>query len=385
MRRKLIAVGLIVVLAGAAWWVWRPGADDPASVPGSSVDSDQPPPQADRVGEPVLESYNTLGQLLAGTPDPATLSVDERKTRMRGLFDVVRAVNQVVPRDTFDLNAVVDQVGREPAKFHARVRTHTVWVPYRGALRGAPGTLMDRAGNSLDRSLLLARLHQQQAETEAAPTAGEVPALINPSRPLPLTAQSSHAPATSTAVTRITAPCFPAASSTRSGHADSRLPRNRNGSLNLLSPPAPRRRRRASGRTSRSRRRDSRQRPALPGARGTGRSPAPSAAGSRLPERERQRRAPRPSPLRRDGERGTGPPAASLRGGVVRSSGEPPGWSRGRTPRSCHGPPARGMARWRHARRRAGRAAPRAERGGRRRCRSSSCLDRRARAWDRSR
>ena len=36
------------------------------------------------------------------------------------------------------------------------VRSHTVWVPYRGLLRGATGVLMDRRGDSLDRAELLA-------------------------------------------------------------------------------------------------------------------------------------------------------------------------------------------------------------------------------------
>src|SRR5688572_6472666 len=62
------------------------------------------------------------------------------------------------PRDTFDLHAVLAQVGREPEKLFAFVRDCTSWVPYAGALRGAKGVLMDRVGNDLDRALCLAGL-----------------------------------------------------------------------------------------------------------------------------------------------------------------------------------------------------------------------------------
>ncbi len=40
------------------------------------------------------------------------------------------------------------------------VNSNTHWVPYQGLLRGADGVLLDRVGNSLDRSLLLAALLQ---------------------------------------------------------------------------------------------------------------------------------------------------------------------------------------------------------------------------------
>lgn len=63
-------------------------------------------------------------------------------------------------RDTFDPAAVVQQVGNDPEALFAWMRDRTAYVPYRGALRGAIGVLMDRSGNSLDRALLLGRLLQ---------------------------------------------------------------------------------------------------------------------------------------------------------------------------------------------------------------------------------
>jgi hypothetical protein len=62
------------------------------------------------------------------------------------------------PRDRWDPAYVVEQVGGDAQALTEWVREHTHLVPYRGALRGATGVLLDRQGNSLDRSLLLAKL-----------------------------------------------------------------------------------------------------------------------------------------------------------------------------------------------------------------------------------
>lgn len=61
-----------------------------------------------------------------------------------------------MPRDRFDFLAVVND-SRDAEKIVSWVRENTRHVPYEGLLRGPLGVLMDRSGNSLDRSLLLAR------------------------------------------------------------------------------------------------------------------------------------------------------------------------------------------------------------------------------------
>jgi hypothetical protein len=61
-------------------------------------------------------------------------------------------------KNTFDGQTVILEVGTDPIKLFEWVRDNTFWVPYQGSLRGAAGVLMDRLGNSLDRSLLLADL-----------------------------------------------------------------------------------------------------------------------------------------------------------------------------------------------------------------------------------
>src|ERR1041385_3599271 len=69
-------------------------------------------------------------------------------------------IDRGIPRDPFAPASVAASLGPNPEKAFAWVRDHTAFVPYRGALRGPVGVLMDRSGNSLDRSLLLARLLQ---------------------------------------------------------------------------------------------------------------------------------------------------------------------------------------------------------------------------------
>jgi len=60
--------------------------------------------------------------------------------------------------DHLDLEVLLEQIGDDPAGITRWVAEETRWLPYRGALRGASGVLMDRTGNSLDRALLLAEL-----------------------------------------------------------------------------------------------------------------------------------------------------------------------------------------------------------------------------------
>ena len=98
-----------------------------------------------------------LAQPVSGKPStPADIekSIDELNRLVSGL----EIASRQTPRDTFDPQAVLEIVGRNPAALFAWVRDRTTWVPYQGSLRGARGVLMDRSGNSLDRALLLAEL-----------------------------------------------------------------------------------------------------------------------------------------------------------------------------------------------------------------------------------
>lgn len=88
--------------------------------------------------------------------EPTTASAPE--AALAQLFDRMEAVDRQLPRDTFDPQAIIETVGRDPQKLFDWVRDNTALLPYRGALRGSAGVLMDRGGSSLDRALLLAEL-----------------------------------------------------------------------------------------------------------------------------------------------------------------------------------------------------------------------------------
>lgn len=89
------------------------------------------------------------------------LTEEEIGQVLEGLKKLNRAIlqaSQEIPRDTFDPQAVVDNVGEDLKSLFEWVRDETVLVPYQGTLRGHTGVLMDRCGNSLDRALLLYEL-----------------------------------------------------------------------------------------------------------------------------------------------------------------------------------------------------------------------------------
>lgn len=150
MRLLAIGIGAAVLTLGA-WRVWPrvTGARSGGLLNGLPLSA------GDRLGESVWRAQSALNQLMAGS-DAQT--PEARARRLRAAFDQIRGIDRLIPRDTFDVAAVAQQVGPDPSKLRDWVATHTRLVPYRGVLRGATGVLMDRVGNSLDRSLLLASL-----------------------------------------------------------------------------------------------------------------------------------------------------------------------------------------------------------------------------------
>ncbi|HXE51459.1 MAG TPA: hypothetical protein VN541_00500, partial [Tepidisphaeraceae bacterium] len=83
---------------------------------------------------------------------------DPRKTIadiMEQLAGQAEKIRRNLPRDSFDPGALADKLGKDPAGLFAWVRDQTYWVPYRGVLRSDRGVLMERIGNSVDRSILL--------------------------------------------------------------------------------------------------------------------------------------------------------------------------------------------------------------------------------------
>lgn len=101
----------------------------------------------------------------AGVTDPTPEQLRGAADHLEQTIQQFEVVDRELPRDSFDPQVIVNQVGRDPGKLAGWVRDNTSWVPYRGVLRGPVGVLMDRLGNSLDRSLLLARLLQLSGVT----------------------------------------------------------------------------------------------------------------------------------------------------------------------------------------------------------------------------
>ena len=81
-----------------------------------------------------------------------------------GQFVVLTAyaneLRAAINRTDFDLQALLDSLDYDDQRIIEFVRDTIAFEPYRGVLRGAAGTLMSKAGNSLDQSLLLASLLQ---------------------------------------------------------------------------------------------------------------------------------------------------------------------------------------------------------------------------------
>lgn len=101
-----------------------------------------------------------LGHVLA----PAALAATEAEraseiaTQMKAAMTAIEDGQRDAARDRWDPAYIVETIGIEPKALHTWVRSNVTWVPYRGALRGPVGVLMDRKGNSLDQALLLAEL-----------------------------------------------------------------------------------------------------------------------------------------------------------------------------------------------------------------------------------
>jgi hypothetical protein len=87
--------------------------------------------------------------------EPSPKELKQKADQLEKLFDALEEAMQDLPRDTFDPEAIIKKVGKNPTELFEWVRDNTYLVPYRGSLRGPTGVLMDRLGNSLDRALLL--------------------------------------------------------------------------------------------------------------------------------------------------------------------------------------------------------------------------------------
>ncbi len=104
-----------------------------------------------------------LAVCLAAFQEPAAADATAKELaelhdQLEAAYQKLEAEYRTLPRDSFEPSALLEKAGRDDAALLAHVARETWWIPYEGLLKGAAGVLADRAGNSLDRSLLVAEL-----------------------------------------------------------------------------------------------------------------------------------------------------------------------------------------------------------------------------------
>jgi len=106
----------------------------------------------------------TASFLRPGTNDPE----DTLQKELEALDDYLNKLDSVeglIDRSAFDVTVLSRKLGHDQRKIFDFVRDRIGYQAYDGVLRGAQGTLLEGAGNSIDRSLLLLRLLQASGET----------------------------------------------------------------------------------------------------------------------------------------------------------------------------------------------------------------------------
>lgn len=97
--------------------------------------------------------------LASGALTPAAeKSLEELRAELEAAYSRLETEYRALPRELFEPSAILEKIGREDTALLKWVAEETSWLPYQGLLKGAAGVLSDRAGNSLDRALLLGTL-----------------------------------------------------------------------------------------------------------------------------------------------------------------------------------------------------------------------------------
>lgn len=159
---QTVAVALILTLA------WKPSAGHAQAVAnGESTRSPQThepprlcsltqvPEQRTEASSAILPASARIAASPGATP---ALEPAQRVELLEKWMALAEAVRADIDTTEFDVDALAAKLGADSNAAFAWVRDHTALVPYRGALRGARGVLLDRVGSSLDRALLLGEL-----------------------------------------------------------------------------------------------------------------------------------------------------------------------------------------------------------------------------------
>ncbi len=88
----------------------------------------------------------------------ASPSYEQASEGLDRFLNLVSELRSHIDRSQFDPEALLDELEYEADAIESFVAEEILFEPYVGLLRGAQGTLMSRAGNSLDQSVLLATL-----------------------------------------------------------------------------------------------------------------------------------------------------------------------------------------------------------------------------------
>jgi hypothetical protein len=110
--------------------------------------------------EAALQRLSAAGDAV-GAASAATPAAEQDKRASEGYAGLAAALRRyaaTLPQDPSDPLTVLAAIGSDPETIFRWVSENTRLVAYPGSLRGARGVLLDRAGNSLDRALLLAAL-----------------------------------------------------------------------------------------------------------------------------------------------------------------------------------------------------------------------------------
>lgn len=152
----------------------------------------------------------TMALAWAGAPQASAAqnaaqrpAADVRLTQVRNSLRALEDAVKELPRDSFEVGAVLQETGNDPDAMFQWVRDRTCWVPYHGLMREDVGALMDRLGNSLDRAYLLASLlkasgrdvrlaHAQLDPALAESLVRKVRLLPVPKKPAPSTKENPY-------------------------------------------------------------------------------------------------------------------------------------------------------------------------------------------------
>ena len=144
MTRRVHRPVTILVLISMTFTSCSPGSDVPGAAPQTAAQATPAsPPQA---------GANPAA------PQPASASAPNTPSSPDEVVARAKQITDGIPRARYDLAAASDALGPGVEPAFQFVRDRIGFEPSSGVLRGAAGTLASRAGNALDRSLLLAEI-----------------------------------------------------------------------------------------------------------------------------------------------------------------------------------------------------------------------------------